>query len=86
MAWLRHEQLLAAAHGNEQYSNKKITAADLQPAGDALAVLQDGAVAPQKPPPEFQHLLPLVGRQLDCLQDVAVQLCRLLVSMFVSTS
>lgn len=51
---------------------------DLQPAGDALAVLQDGAIAPQKAPPELQHLLPLVGRELDRLQDVAVQLCRLL--------
>ena len=52
-------------------------APDLQPAGDALAVLQDGAAAPKKPPPELQHLLPLVGRQLDGLQDVTVQLCRL---------
>jgi hypothetical protein len=58
---------------------------DLQPASDALAVLQDGAVAPEKPPPELQHLLPLVWRQVDCLQDVAVQFCRLLETVLVST-
>jgi hypothetical protein len=52
--------------------------ADLQPTSNTLAVLQDGTVPPQEAPPKLQHLLPLIGCQLDRLKDVAVDFCRLL--------